>query len=86
MATHVAFAVGGFLLAKVVKKLGGRTVGGSKRHPGYVVVCWPQDVSCWTTTGSTVTFARFFKSPYPFVQVLLWRSFEVGSYLMSRQA
>ncbi|DBB10600.1 hypothetical protein WJX82_003191 [Trebouxia sp. C0006] len=34
VATHVAFAVGGFLLAKLVKKLGGRSVGGGKRHPG----------------------------------------------------
>lgn len=34
LATHLAFAVGGFLLSKVVKKIGGRKVGGGKRHPG----------------------------------------------------
>ncbi|KAL3152404.1 hypothetical protein ABBQ32_001455 [Trebouxia sp. C0010 RCD-2024] len=39
LATHLAFAVGGFLLSKVVKKIGGRKVGGGKRHPGaYVFV------------------------------------------------
>lgn len=34
IATHLAFAVGGYLFSKVVKNFGNRKVGGGKRHPG----------------------------------------------------
>jgi len=37
IATHAAFAVGGFLLSRGLRKLGSRTAGGAKRNPGAYV-------------------------------------------------